>query len=170
MSRTSVLSRFRLASHWEDVVARQALGVRPVADAHAHLGGDQHVALAPAAERLADDLLGEALRVGIRGVEQVDAGIDAEIDEAGRLGELRRAGGREGAAAAEGHRAHGDGGDLDAGASEIAVFHGHSPLTDGFSDQLGRAGSSAAAATISQPRIINEPPVGAAMANRRWPT
>ena len=49
------------------------------------LRGDQHVALALAAERLADDLLGDAGGIDIGGVDEVDAGIDAEVDLPARV-------------------------------------------------------------------------------------
>ena len=44
----------------DQMIARQAFVVGAVAHPHARLGGDQHVALALAVERLADDLLRDA--------------------------------------------------------------------------------------------------------------
>ena len=41
----------------DQMMARQAFVVGAVADPHARLGGDKHIVLTLAAERLADDLL-----------------------------------------------------------------------------------------------------------------
>src|ERR1700691_4153574 len=55
--------------------------VRPVAEGEGCLGRNQEAGARQVLDRLAQNLLGEALRVDIRGVEKVDAGFHTEIDE-----------------------------------------------------------------------------------------
>ena len=97
----------------------------PVAHRHARLGGEQH-AVAAALERLADDLLRDARPSRRRRCR-------SRLTPASRhMSIWRRGAGRrrssptvgEVAAAAEGHRAEGEGGDPQAGAAELAIFHG----------------------------------------------
>ena len=107
----------------DEMVARQAAVIRAIAHRKPRLGGDEYVALALAAERLADDLLRGAARIDIGGVDQVDAGVEAEVDLAARLGEADIADLGEGALAAHRHGAHGEHRHFEAGPAEQAVFH-----------------------------------------------
>ena len=65
----------------DEVVAREALVVRAVAHAEAGLRRDEQ-AVAAALDRRPDDLLGDAARVDVGGVDQVDAGVEAAVDDA----------------------------------------------------------------------------------------
>ena len=67
----------------DDVGARQAGVVGTVAHREAHLGGERD-AVAPALDRLADDLLRRALRVDVGGVHERHARVEAEVDLAPR--------------------------------------------------------------------------------------
>ena len=107
----------------DQMMARGPAVVRPLAHGKARLGGDQHAALALAPQRLADDLLRGAGRIDIGRVDQIDPGIDAEIDLPARLLHADIAHLGEVPLAAHGHGAEGDGGDLQAGAAEQAIFH-----------------------------------------------
>ncbi len=88
------------------MLARRTGVVRPIAHREAGLGGDQHAVLALAAENLAKDFLGGAGRIDIGRVDQVDAGIEAHIDEAAGFGNAEIADCFCPAYAAEGHGAH----------------------------------------------------------------
>jgi hypothetical protein len=70
--------------------ARRAPVVRPVAGRQAGLGGDQHV-LAPPLDRLAEHLFRSAGRIDVGGIEEVDAGFQADIDKAAGLFDIGRA-------------------------------------------------------------------------------
>ena len=77
----------RVLHRLPDIVGRQALAVRPhfLAD----LGGDDHpVAIAAALQPLADDGLGFAAlvargpaRIDVRGVDQLEAGVDEGVEQ-----------------------------------------------------------------------------------------
>jgi hypothetical protein len=72
----------------QDVLARQAPVVGPGSHDAAHLGG-QHVVVAAGedlAQQPAGDLLADALRVDVRGVEEVDARLGRPRHQ--RLGRL----------------------------------------------------------------------------------
>src|SRR6185312_8677074 len=61
----------------------------------------------------------------VRAVEQVDAGIEADVDQPGRLGHVGSTPGTEQRArAAECTGAEAECGHLEAGVAQIAVFHG----------------------------------------------
>ena len=72
----------------------------------------------------AEDLLRHAPGIDVGGVEQVDAGLDAAVDQPLRPGEVGLAGLGEHPLAAEGHGAEGQDGDTQAGTAELAVVHG----------------------------------------------
>jgi hypothetical protein len=75
-----VPSRRRLASAPRMMWCRERpASFGPVAHRHPHLGGDQHL-FAVRAERLAEDLLGEAGRVDVGRVDQVDARVPGDRD------------------------------------------------------------------------------------------
>src|SRR5215469_14747730 len=81
--------------------------------------------VALAGDGFAEDFLGDALRVNVGGVEQIDAGIEADIHEAGGLGDVAAAPGfEEFVGPAEGGRAERENGDLESRVSELSVFHG----------------------------------------------
>ena len=63
----------------DDVLARRAGVVGPVAHREAALGREEQV-VAVVLRRLADDLLGHARRVHVGGVDEVDAVVDAQVD------------------------------------------------------------------------------------------
>ena len=109
------------------VVARGADVVRSRPAAEGALGRDEHL-VAPALDRLAEDLLGQAVRVDVGRVEHRDAGLEADVDEPRRLGDVARAPGLEElVAAAEGAGAEAERGDLEARAAELSVFHPQFP-------------------------------------------
>src|SRR5918998_1353885 len=63
-----------------DVLAREAHFVRSVPHREADLRGEDHL-VADVLYRPAGDLLGDALRVDVRGVYKVSAGIEEAIDD-----------------------------------------------------------------------------------------
>src|SRR5262245_17498746 len=77
----------------------------------------EHDRIAPAAQCLADDLFRLAARVHVRGVDEVDPGVQGAVDDADRLVVIRVA------PRAEHHRAEAQRGDMDAGAAELAGLH-----------------------------------------------
>ena len=107
----------------DDPAPRGALLVRVLAGRAAEhraaeLGGEHDLVPAPF-QGLADDVLGVA--VGVGGVDEVDAGVQRLVDDAGRvLGGIAHGCG-------EHQGAQGVGADLDAGPAEGAVLHGFSP-------------------------------------------
>jgi hypothetical protein len=64
----------------DDPAARVAELVRVITHRAVHLGRQHHVLAAPPFERVADDLLGLAAGVDVRGVEEVDPGVDRPVD------------------------------------------------------------------------------------------
>src|ERR1700758_1251132 len=68
----------------DQMVAGRTLVVRAIAHGKCGLGRDQQI-LPLALNRLAEDLLRETFRIHIRGIEKVDACVEAETDEALRL-------------------------------------------------------------------------------------
>src|SRR5262249_10087527 len=93
----------RLASA-DQMVTRGADVVGTGTGAEGRLGRDQNL-VAPSRDGLAENLLGQTVRIGIRRVEQREARVEAEIDEARRLARSARApGAKEVVAAAEGRR------------------------------------------------------------------
>jgi hypothetical protein len=110
-------ARFRLL---DDMEAGEPVIVGAVADLEANLGGDHGALAALLGHDLADDLFGDAAIVDIGGVEQIDTGIEAQVDLALGAGDVGIA---DLGAAAEGHGAHGDGGDLEPRTAQETVFH-----------------------------------------------
>ena len=90
-----------------------------LADGPAHLRR-QDDAVATVLDRLADDDLGLAVRIG--GVDEVDPCVQRLVDDADRVVVVRVADRRP-----EHHRAERVGADFDAGPAEGAVQHGVSP-------------------------------------------
>jgi hypothetical protein len=94
-------------------------------------------------QRLADDLLRLALGVDVGGVDEVDAGVECRVDDAGRLLVVRVA------PRAEHHRAKAHLAHRDARASKQAVVHdklpsagldhAHSPVPDSLIDGGGHS-------------------------------
>ena len=79
----------------------------------------------------AEDVFGEAVGVDVGGVEEVDAGFDADVDEAGGFCDVGGAPGfEEFVAAAEGAGAEAEDGDFEAGVAELSVFHGGKDARD----------------------------------------
>ncbi len=68
----------------EQMMARRADVVRVVAHAEGRLGRDDHLAAATG-NRLAENFLGDAVRVNVGGVEHGDARVQANVDEARRF-------------------------------------------------------------------------------------
>ena len=102
----------------DDPAPGRALVVGVLPGRAAELGGEHDVVPA-SLQGLADDVLGVA--VGVGGVDDVDAGVQRLVDDAGRvLGGIAHGGG-------EHQGAQGVGADLDAGPAECAVLHGISP-------------------------------------------
>ena len=106
----------------DEVVARRALVVRAVTHRERGFGGDQR-AIASAAQRRTEDRLGGAPRVDVRGVEEVDPVVEAQVDEAGGLGDVGAPPAAEELAhTAEGSGSKGKDGDFEAAAAEGAVL------------------------------------------------
>src|SRR6185437_8883988 len=110
----------------DQVMARGAHVVRAVARAQGELGRDDR-ALAAALQRGAEDFLRSAIRIDVRAVEQVGAGIEANIDKSLRLGCIGAAPGAEQRAlAAKGAGAEAESRHLEAGTAEKVVVHDES--------------------------------------------
>ena len=101
----------------DDPAPRDAAAVGIVTHRAPELRG-QHDVVAAALQGLADDLLRLAGGVDVGGVDEVDPGIQRAVDDADRVVVVGVA------PCAEHHRAEAELRDLDAGASERAVFHG----------------------------------------------
>jgi hypothetical protein len=108
----------------DDMMPRQRGIVRTLAHAKTHFARDKY-RLAPALclHRLTENFFRQAAGVDVGGVHKVHAGIDAEIKLAFRPGNIGGARLLERAAAAEGHGAEGECGNLQAGAAELAILH-----------------------------------------------
>ena len=116
-----------------DVAARQADRVRPRPHPAANLGGDDHVLALDAeiAQRLAELNFGLPFGVDVGRVDEIDARFERAADE--RRGGLlveRPDGAPEPGAAAEGHGAEADFGDILAGAAERSIAHEASFLVE----------------------------------------
>ena len=74
----------RVVHRLDQARARGADIVRPVAHRQRGLGRDQH-RVAPALDRLAEHLFRRAVRIDVGGVEEVDAGFEADVDQPPRL-------------------------------------------------------------------------------------
>src|SRR5690349_185060 len=83
---------------------------------------DRH-GLPAAFDRLAEDFLRESARVAVGGVEHVDAGFKADVDQSLGLGDVARPPGlEEFIAAAEGTGAEGERRNHEARCAELPVF------------------------------------------------
>ena len=97
--------------------------VRPLGHRVEHLGRDHDlIARGELLQRAAEDLLADAARIHVGGVEEVDAVLERALDE-------RTAGGfvehpRPPLRRAVGHRAEAEARDLQAGSAEPDVVHG----------------------------------------------
>src|ERR1700683_1735858 len=80
--------------------------------------GGEHDVVPAALECLADDLFGLPARVGVGGVDEVDARVQRLVYDAGAVLVVGVA------VATEHHRAQAVRADLDAGSAQRAVFHG----------------------------------------------
>ena len=114
------------------MVAGEAGVVRSRAGREPRLRGDEN-AVAAAGERFAEDLLGEAIGIDVGSVDEVDAGVEALVDLPGGELDVGCADDGEHAAPPEGHRSEREGGDAQARATELAIFH-----VDGFRIACGR--------------------------------
>jgi hypothetical protein len=74
----------RVLDRPDDPAPRAAAAVRVLAHRHEELGRE-HDVVAPALERLADDLLRLAGGVDVGGVDEVDAGAERAVDDADRV-------------------------------------------------------------------------------------
>ena len=106
----------------DQVVARGAFIVGPLTHREARLGR-QHHPVSAALERLTDDLLGPTVGVDVGSVDQVDAGVEAQVELATRLLDPVGADLGELAEPAQAHRAEADRGDAKPGSPQVAVFH-----------------------------------------------
>ena len=122
----------------KDVLARGAEVVGGVAQREKGFRGDEEL-VALAVDGFAEDLFGKAVGVAVGSVEEIDAGVEAEVDHAaGFVGLGRAPGFEEFVAAAEGCGAEAEGGDFESGAAEESVFH----MTQGTRGQgLGCSGA-----------------------------
>ncbi len=90
-----------------EVLTRETRVVRSVPDREARLRRDEQ-SIAPPLDRCPDDLLGDAARVDVGGVDDVDTGVQAAIDEKPRAAPVGGSDLLEVSAATEGHRAQGE--------------------------------------------------------------
>jgi hypothetical protein len=105
----------------DDPAARIAAPVRDLlAHREVHLGREDDVVAPPAGERLGHDDLRLALRVDVRGVDEVDPRVERAVDDPDRVGVIGVAPG------AEHHRAEAQLADRHAGPSQRAMLHGGS--------------------------------------------
>jgi len=108
----------------DEVVSRRAFVVGALAGGEGGFGGNENL-IAAAFDGFAEDFLGDSIGVNIGGVEEVDAGFEANIDEAGGLGDVGRAPGFEKfIRAAKGAGAEAEDGDFEARIAKLSVFHG----------------------------------------------
>src|SRR5215210_9286728 len=98
---------FALADY---VVSREASIVGAISHGHAHLRGQEEI-VSSARYRLTEYLLGLTPRVDVRGVEEVDPGVQAHVHLPFSTTDVRGADLAEAALPAEGHRAEGKGRD-----------------------------------------------------------
>ena len=121
----------------DQVVARRADVVGAGAEAEGPLGGDDHL-VAAALDRLAQDLLGHAVRVDVGRVEHGEPGLEADVDEPRGLGDVARAPGLEElVAAAECAGAEAQDGDLESRTAELPEFHDR--CSRGFVGSVGKS-------------------------------
>ncbi len=107
-----------------DGLARKALAVGVRAHRVVDLGRDHDlVPSGEVAQGAADDLLARAVGIGVGGVEEVDAELEGSFDERPALFFVERPGMRASLRHPVAHAAEADARDLEAGLSEIDVFH-----------------------------------------------
>jgi hypothetical protein len=107
-----------------EVIARGAEVVGAVAHGEGGFGGNED-AIAFAGDGFAEDFFGKATGVDVGGVEKIDAGFEADVDEARSFRDVTAAPGfEEFVAAAEGAGAETENGNLQAGMAELSIFHG----------------------------------------------
>ena len=110
-------------TRFDDPGARAARGVRSVANWERHLGREQE-AVAPAADRRAEHGLRSAVRVHVGGVEEVHAGIEADVHEPAGLVDIGCPPRPEqGTAAAERSGAEAQDRHVQAGSAKSSIFH-----------------------------------------------
>src|SRR4029077_11264587 len=102
----------------EDVPARRAAIEHPTGSGHEDLGGDDGF-LAPALERLADDLLRLSHRVAVRGIDEGDALVERAAHDPDALVVVGVP------PPSQRHRAEADARDLEAAVPEPDVLHGY---------------------------------------------
>src|SRR5260370_28677142 len=86
-------------------------------------GDDGFVTIREILQGAPEDLLAGALRVGVRRVEEVDAGFDRLADQGPALVLRLRPGGVATARLSEGHAPEGDRGNVEAGVAAFYVAH-----------------------------------------------
>ena len=105
------------------VVPRRAEVVRPGTARKAALGRNQQF-VAPALDRLSEDLLRQAARIDVGRIEHGQSRFEADVHQAGGLGDVAAAPGlEEFIAAAEGAGAQRECRNFQAGSAELSVFH-----------------------------------------------
>src|SRR2546429_679039 len=108
------------------MLSRRPDVVGAVAEAERRLGRNQNL-VAAALDGLAENALGLAERIDVRGIEHRHAGIEADIQKAARFGRVSGAPCREAANAAEGTGPKTQGGYHQARAAQASVFHRFAP-------------------------------------------
>ena len=107
-----------------DRLARQPGAVRPRPHPSVHLGGEHNLlARDEVPERPADDLLARPARVDVRGIEEVDPGVERAADKRPALVLLQRPGVRPSCRVAIGHAAEANARHFEAGRPELGVLH-----------------------------------------------
>jgi hypothetical protein len=102
---------------------RRAPVLRAVTHRQAGLGRDED-GIAPPLDRLAEHLFRRTVRIDVGGVEQRDAGVEADVDQPPRLGGVACAPGAEQRPlTTERARAERQHGNAQAGRSQLPIFH-----------------------------------------------
>ena len=104
----------------DQVLARESNVMRRGAHAHEGLGRQDEV-VAPAHQRLAEDLLGGAERIDVGGVERRHARLAADVEDARRVGDAQVAHLAETIPSADGHRAEAEDRDAQPGVAEATL-------------------------------------------------
>jgi hypothetical protein len=113
----------RVFAGLNQVIARRADIVGTVAHCESSFRGDEN-AVAFAGDGFAEDFFREAARINVGGVEEIDARVETDIDEARGFGNVAGAPGfEEFVAATERAGAQTKNGNLQAGMAELSEFH-----------------------------------------------
>ena len=122
----------RALERLDEVVAGGADVVGAVAEAEGGLGGDEDVFAAEVLDGFAEDGFAVAVGVDVGGVEEVEAGFHADVDDfAGFFDVGAPQALKNSLVTAEGAGAEAELGDFEAGTAKVSIFHGNRMPRDG---------------------------------------